>query len=273
MPVIPAWCRPRLSYVQACQNEAWHLEVWKKDGTGDRRIIPYRCRSWRCEGDCRRWRASSDFARVEEAVRKRDDWTYCVFTYDQKKWDSQTAMYRAGVHIWSKLRKRLTWEFGKIAYVQTWEQHRSGAPHVNVLIGNSDIANWASYDWRALRREWIRPAAQACGFGKVCWVEPVTSLDMMADYLVKLACELTDADEKGQTPIAAPRHFRRLRASQGLLPPPHKNPDITGVLHRHLPDDGNEGKCCLHADPFADTLTTTAKGRRPRAKGHGKRHA
>jgi hypothetical protein len=53
----------------------------------------------------------------------------------------------------------------------------------------------------------------------------------MAGYLVKLARELTGAAVKDQVPVNAPSHFRRLRASQGLLPPPYKNPEITGALH------------------------------------------
>lgn len=40
----------------------------------------------------------------------------------------------------------------------------------------------------------------------------------MAGYLVKLARELTGSARKDQVPVDAPSHFRRLRASRGLLP-------------------------------------------------------
>jgi hypothetical protein len=45
----------------------------------------------------------------------------------------------------------------------------------------------------------------------------------MAGYLVKLARELVGADNKSQIPWDAPPHFRRLRATRGLLPPVHKS--------------------------------------------------
>jgi len=51
----------------------------------------------------------------------------------------------------------------------------------------------------------------------------------MAAYTVKLAGEMGKAC---QVPLNAPRHYRRLRASHGLLPPRPKNPDITGRLTR-----------------------------------------
>src|SRR5207248_2094607 len=121
---------------------------------------------------------------------------------------------------------------GPFAYVQTWEQHRTGAPHVNVLIGNEALSMAALDDWKAVRRHWLKPNAVGCGFGPVLWVEPMRSAGAMAGYLVKLARELTGAEHKGQTPVDAPRNFRRLRASHGLLPPPYKDESLTGILHK-----------------------------------------
>jgi len=51
----------------------------------------------------------------------------------------------------------------------------------------------------------------------------------MAGYLTKLSRELVDANGKGQIPYDAPPHFRRLRASRGVLPKPHKS-NLTGWL-------------------------------------------
>jgi hypothetical protein len=67
----------------------------------------------------------------------------------------------------------------------------------------------------------------------------------MAGYLVKLTRELTGAGPKNQIPVNAPRHFRRLRASKGLLPPRKKNDHVTGALVKipidelEIDDDGN----------------------------------
>jgi hypothetical protein len=56
--------------------------------------------------------------------------------------------------------------------------------------------------------------------------------EKMAGYLTKLGLELSGAARKGQTPVNAPRHFRRIRASRGMLPKRIKNPDITGQLFK-----------------------------------------
>jgi hypothetical protein len=163
---------------------------------------------------------------------KRDDWTYLVFTYDQKRWKTQGRMWRAGLSIWAKLRKRIRREWGPFQYIQTWEQHRSGAPHVNVLLGNERLAIACMEDWRAVRKQWFKPHAVECGFGPIMWCEPMRYAGAMAGYLTKLAKELGGSNNKGQTPVMAPRGFRRIRASVGLLPPPYKDPDISGFLHQ-----------------------------------------
>lgn len=63
-------------------------------------------------------------------------------------------------------------------------------------------------------------AAPASGFGRRVWVEVVDSSEAMAAYLVKVAEEFSRSAFKvgDQRPLGAPRHFRRMRASRGLLP-------------------------------------------------------
>jgi hypothetical protein len=77
----------------------------------------------------------------------------------------------------------------------------------------------------------MQTSAVACGFGPIGWLEPLRSQEAMAGYFVKLARELTGEKDNLQIPIEAHAHFRRLRASVRLLPPPLKNPDMTGLLH------------------------------------------
>jgi len=124
----------------------------------------------------------------------------------------------------------MNFHFGDIKYIQTWEIHETGWPHVHVAVSNEEL-------WRISKRsptsnwiDYVKPHAVACGFGPIGWVEPLRSKAAMAGYLSKMAAELTDSNIKSQVPVNAPRHFRRLRASVRLLPPPYKNPDITGVL-------------------------------------------
>lgn len=122
-------------------------------------------------------------------------------------------------------------KWGPIEYIQTWERHRSGWPHVNVLVSNGPLAKaCAGWGWVDVRRDWLIHEAVASGFGKVVYIKPMEDRLKMAGYLTKLAQELTGAGFKNQVPRNAPHHFRRLRASRGLLPKPYKDPDLTGAL-------------------------------------------
>jgi hypothetical protein len=101
---------------------------------------------------------------------------------------------------------------------------------VNVLIGNTRFWEAACEDWRGLRREWLKPNLEEVGFGPIAWLEPMRDASKMAGYLTKLAQELTGSNVKNQTPVSAPPHFRRLRSSNGTLPPIHTDPDTAGRL-------------------------------------------
>lgn len=217
-------------YVQACNACAWHLRVWQKDTPNDVRTLPYRCCSWRHEGECRLRKGAQDFERIREGLEKYDYWCHVVLTFARPVGVSPQDMYIAGKDQWAALRKR--WQRADLCkkYVQTWEQHKKGFPHVHLAIMSdklfeSCVADKVS-DWKKL----LQADAVACGFGKIGSVNRLYGKAGMAGYLTKLAKELTGTGEKGQIPIDAPPHFRRLRASQGLLPPVQKNPDMTGIL-------------------------------------------
>jgi len=221
-----------LPYCWACENQEWSLHLWSKSRTGeDGFVVPFKCRSWRHEGECRQWKGAQDFRRIQAAMRTRTDWVYVVLTYRRADYPNKRELYRAGVTHWAKLRKRIEYAWGPCQYVQTWEQHKSGWPHVNIMLGNSRIFEQCQNGrWKAFRRHWMETNAVECGFGERTWVEPVKRYNAMAGYLVKLAKELTGADHKNQLPTDAPAHFRRIRASRGLLPKPFSKGNHTGRM-------------------------------------------
>lgn len=147
-------------------------------------------------------------------------------------------MYRGGIYLWDHFRKRFCREWGPMNYVQTWEAHRSGQPHVNVAISNENFWTACCVDWQAVRRTWVKPHARASGFGRIAHVTVAYDLDGMAGYFTKLARELTGTASKDQTPYNAPPHFRRLRASVGFLPPPYRDDQVTGELRFRAMTDG-----------------------------------
>jgi hypothetical protein len=167
-------------------------------------------------------------------LRLGDHWVYLVLTMVHSHYVNEWAAYRAGVFHWDKLRKRLTRRFDALAYLQTWEKHVSGFPHVNVAVHNERIWQLCAGDgWRSWRQSLI-PHLLESGFGRVVHVEPLrpdTGMGL-AGYLTKTARELTGAGVKNQVPVNAPAHFRRLRASRGLLEPIFRPGTHQGALVR-----------------------------------------
>lgn len=222
-----------LKSVHMCESGSHHFAMWDPKNPSNIIFLPFRCRSWRHAGGCQRFKGAQDFVRVSEGILSRGDrWVYLVLTFDQRRESSEWDCYRLGLTRWSKFLDRLEYHHGKIAYVQTWEKHRNGFPHVNVVIHNEQIWNLCQHDgWRSWRQSLI-PHLTETGFGKVVHVEPLRpdTGKGLAGYLTKLSRELTGAGIKNQVPVNAPPHFRRIRASQGLLPPIHRPGKMQGVM-------------------------------------------
>jgi hypothetical protein len=224
------------SYVRACHEEAWSLALWRRDGQPlDEagawwRTVGYRCKSWRHAGDCGRQRAAEDVRRIQAGLahERVEDLVYLVATWDQARFGGDyAAAYRGILRCWSRLRKRLIREWGALRYVAVVERHASGFPHLNVILINPRLGSACRGDgWKAVRSGWLREALVDCDFGPISWLEPVRSRAAISTYVAKLAGEIGKAS---QVPLEAPPHFRRLRASRGLLPPPPSpSADLTG---------------------------------------------
>jgi hypothetical protein len=213
-----------MRYVEACEAKDWHFHLASKGSKNLDSTVFFRCKSWRHHGSkCQLWKGAQDFSRVRETLKRFTDWYYLCLTYPQNEWPDKQALYRAGVTHWARLRKRIIRKFGKIKYVQTWEAHASGGPHVNVIVSSPGMAECWGEDWRGLRAV-LNPHAVEVGFGKRFWIEPVRpDLDILTGYMVKCARELIGAGPKCQIPYNAPKHFRRLRASQKTLPPVYRS--------------------------------------------------
>jgi len=143
---------------------------------------------------------------------------------------SRHELFKITKKHWSRLRQRFVHRFGPIQYIQTWEITQKGEPHCNVLISCQPLHAAVLDNHREVKWKWLEPAVVKWGFGRICYLEAMKSHTRMAGYLTKLAKELTGAGVKCQVPVSAPRHFRRLRASQGLLPPRYKDEESTGMI-------------------------------------------
>jgi hypothetical protein len=166
------------------------------------------------------------------AIEKLTHWTYLVFTFPQSTKRLDKEAFTSGCRKWAAMRKRITHRFGHIQYIQTWEIHKSGWPHVNCLVSNRELFDQAVDNYRKLRRKFFIPANVEIGFGRRIWVEPMKNARHMGGYLTKLGLELVGGEHKNQLPVNAPKHFRRIRASRGLLPKKHKDESKTGQLFK-----------------------------------------
>lgn len=216
-------------WMKACAAKAWHLHLKHKESGKEERVC-WRCRSWRHQGECARHVARRDFARISEAFdRERpSSLVYLVLTLDQAK-DQAHGMtpitaYRSLVRRWQSLRQWLQRRFGRVGYVATVEQHRTGWPHLNVVVSCESFAAAIRTEDRknGIAPGWLKGAAVRAGFGYRAWAEAPRNAEELAGYLVKLAHReslMGEVAKLSQLPLASPPGTRRLRSSRAFLPP------------------------------------------------------
>lgn len=300
-PVVPR-------HVAACQHspvsgERWFVYTWKVVDSGRPDCmatrIPYSCNSWRCPV-CARHEAAVTFARIKEATEPLDPsgWCLLVLTLDRDGYFSGTPwadvneayralgkMTRATLGRIGRLygadtaleRSGRSGELRKVRklgnrWVAVVEAHRSGWPHVNLMVWCPELASelraehesrladpevadavaLARDAWRAKEpippavRETARKATvaggtlltllEASGWGRQSTAEAARDPNAFASYIVKLAgmhdASAGELAKITQAPLNAPIRFRRLRSGKGFLPPRHHDETITGVLIR-----------------------------------------
>lgn len=265
------------------------LALWPAAG-GEMRLVPARCYSWRHEGPCRAFRAASDAERIAGALEGAEprEVVFLVLTLDPSAWtadgwtgpalerradaladaDARGAAYQLLSDRWTVLARRLRRAGHVLRYVSTVESHRSGWPHLNVLLHCPTLAEEIAaaagppVEGGEARRARGRRAASfvlgealvSAGFGHVGFAEVAADLRAIADYMGATAGKVADSARKldpaaalvddvhrqrlareaakwAQTPVLTPPHFRRLRSSRGFLPARPKG-DHTGALVR-----------------------------------------
>lgn len=262
-----------------CGARDWWIYTWRKGTVGKASRSPYRCNSWRCPG-CRRHEASVTFARIMEAFTaveaRAEDCVFVVLTLDREgyysgeRWRSAadayralSAMSRAILKRWRRWLERTGRASFGSRWVATVEAHRTGWPHVNLVIHSPDLAAHLRAQKRGttgrdavLLEGELLSAAVGTGWGVESTAEVCRGkTESLADYVTKLSFEAHETTGElaklTQLPMAAPPRFRRLRSGKGFLPPRRKNPDVTGTLVRRSRDwDGTPVVLPIHAPPL-----------------------
>lgn len=258
------------TYVKQCSRaggRGWSLWLWQHKTPEHKVRCEYVCGGWRHPGDCQRAAAALLYARLKEATDRyaAPEWVFAVMTLDRngyysgQPWKDSTEAYRALGHMTEKFLKRLRrfairrgWPSFKSEWCQVVEAHKSGWPHVNILIHCPELAlflasekaertaNGESDHIARLIKGELEFHAMETGWGKRSTMEQVENTGKMAGYLTDVAKHadehLGELSKLTQVPMNAPHHFRRLRSGKGFLPPVRKNPEWTGTLVRRYFD-------------------------------------
>jgi len=288
---LAGWSTPKVipRHVRHCQNgvgkksRLWWIYTWREASPEVRIRIPYTCHSWRCE-QCAVHEAAVLFARIKEACAELDPrgFVFIVLTLDQRgffdkrqdgwrRFRDVTEAYRELGHQSEKFLKRLRrWmkRNGMTPLGSEWievvEAHRSGWPHMNLVLYSRDLARRLEREQAELRRQGksarecillrgdILKAATGAGWGVQSTAERARSHKALAGYVTKLA-GFSDATageiaKLTQLPMCAPPRFRRLRSGRGFLPPRKGTAEgWTGALvRRQICNDGMPVVLPLH---------------------------
>lgn len=308
-------------HVAACHHspvarERWFVHTWKRANTAIQSRVPYCCNSWRC-AVCRRYEAAVTFARLKQAAAGLDPlgWCFIVLTLDRngtlggQPWPDVKTAYKELGNLTNKALKRIGRIWGPESrlecsgrskklrtvrylgnrWVAVVEAHRSGHPHMNLMIWcpelaaalraaqaerleDPEIANalalaqdaWRNkepipHDVRELARKasvvggGLRDLLVATGWGAQSTAEAARDIEAVFGYGVKL-CGLHDASvgelaKVTQVPMAADERFRRLRSGKGFLPPRITNPEVTGCLVRRRRSYEGDWEICAINPP------------------------
>lgn len=264
--------------VRACQDRAWHVQFWPRNEPTKRQRAHFRCDTWRCNR-CRRQVAARDFARINAALAPLpvEELLYVVATLDQRA-DAARGMTKRtayGETLVRRVQSFVQWirrnHDAGARYVLTVEQHRSGWPHVNIILHAPELARALALEERedGYAPRWLSDAAVSCGLGRQLWAQtPKGSRETLAGYIVKLAHQETlatagEVAKLTQLPVTAPPRTRRLRSSKGFLPKRTKREGFTGMLHRKALEAG------LALDTFLDTFAPLPHAPEPQGGPEG----
>jgi hypothetical protein len=255
-------------HVRNCNGGAgargWWIYTWKKVDPSKKQRAPYNCQSWRCP-HCARYEASVTFARIKEAFEPLSDdgAVFIVLTLDREgyysrnggRWRNTTEAFKELGKLSEKflkrlrrMHKRMGWAPFASKWVATVEAHRTGWPHLNIVLHSPELAEYLANDRaererrglskrdQVLVKDELRACVVGAGWGPQSTAERGRSKEALAGYITKLSglagSTAGEVAKITQAPTQAPERFRRLRSGKNFLPPRRVDPEVTGTLVR-----------------------------------------
>jgi hypothetical protein len=184
------------------------LRGYTLDGQSEK-LIRLNCKTWACEycGPRKAWR----YKQAIRAIAERHSLTrFLTLTLDPSKIEGDPVRYLR--RVFNKFRVSLLRKFKcSVTYIAILEFHKSGIPHLHVLIDRFILQRWISESWSALG---------GGGIVDIRYVDVHRISHYLAKYLTK---ELL---------MSAPLRSRRVTTSRTLHLIEKKTSDTTWVMDR-----------------------------------------
>jgi hypothetical protein len=131
------------------------------------------CKRWSCKY-CGPIRAAELCKSIARAAKEKDLSRFLTLTLDKKIMREGVDEYKYIRNVWTKFRVYLGRKYGEsISFISVMELHKSGVPHLHVLVD------------RYIKQQWISAAWSRLGGGKIVHIEKLKNLEKIGWYLGK----------------------------------------------------------------------------------------
>jgi hypothetical protein len=164
----------------------------------DKKVKGYvriKCKSWSCPV-CGRKKAYRLSRGIIDWAVEHDLTRFLTVTLDPHKIPKDIAPEKFMRNTWSKFRVSMSRKLGKgIEYISVMEYHKSGLPHLHILINKFIPQKWISGAWSRL------------GGGKIAHIKKIRNISEIGVYLSKYLTK---------SMLTAPHKSRRYTTSRGI---------------------------------------------------------
>ncbi len=260
------------AYVRACSaneykhpygaNASWWVLRHPVGAPEKAQKSAYKCRSWRCPV-CRRWVSARDYERLAAVLLKEDHRSVVMLTLTVDRYGTFTGrpevspeevqkdLARRFLNLKRMLNRWLVRRgFPPIGnkWVRVIEAHRSGWPHLHVVVVSEGLAEYLRADYAKRQANGVTELhdlikvdgelakmVEAVGFGRISAGEVARNVGALCNYAAKLSGEfdssMRELAKLTQRPLNAKKRLRTFQAGRRFVEPRVvSNPETTGGL-------------------------------------------
>jgi len=187
-------------YKNNCNSFCGKKAVAGKIDLNGKKVYAYnrlKCKTWGCP-ECGPKKAIKLQKAIEEKAKEKDLTRLLTLTLDPKTIPPGVDRIKFIRNILRKFRVYLKRKYGSnIAYISVIEYHKSGIPHLHILVNRYIPQRWISKSWEAL------------GGGRIAHIERVADLGRVGRYVVKYMTK--------EAILSSPKGTRRYTTSRDII--------------------------------------------------------